>query len=463
MTHDRIEGLLAIGDEVVARARAAGADVAEAAIREGSHLSVKVRLQKPELVEEAGSRSLGLRVLLGQRVAVTYTSDLSARGVTRLVEDAIELAGLAQPDSFAGPPEASLLSKSSDHRDLDLFDASMSGLDAGQALERAMVAEKAALDMDARIDNSDGGSVARVAGASGLVTSGGFRAAYEGTYSSIAVRPVVSEGDGKKRSGSYWSARRHLADIEEPRAVGEEAARRTLRKLGARKVPTQEAMVVFDRDVAAAMLDLLAGCVNGSAIWRRSSYLMDREGTEVASPLVTVIDDPLIPKAPGSRPYDGEGLLSRRNVIVDKGVLKTYLMDTYAARKLGKESTASASRSSSGGVGPSTSNFILQPGDVSHDELVGATKQGLYVTDMMGFGFNGVTGDFSRGAAGFWIENGELTHPVAEVTISLNLDTLLKRIDLVADDLDMRTATSAPTFRVSAMTIAGGSAATDGP
>jgi PmbA protein len=193
----------------------------------------------------------------------------------------------------------------------------------------------------------------------------------------------------------------------------------------------------------------------GSSIWRRSSYLVDREGTEVASALVSVVDDPLIPKAPGSRPFDGEGLPARRNAVVDGGVLKTYLLDTYSARKLQRDSTGNASRGSSGGVGPSTTNFILQRGATTPEALLAGTKSGLYVTEMMGFGFNAVTGDFSRGASGFWIENGELGHPVSEVTISLNLDELLKRIDAVADDLDLRTSTATPTFRVSRMTVAG--------
>jgi hypothetical protein len=214
-----------------------------------------------------------------------------------------------------------------------------------------------------------------------------------------------------------------LADDE----VGREAARRTVAKLGARKVDTQECPVVFDPDVGRSILGLLAGCINGGAIWRRSSYLVDREGDRIASELVNVVDDPLIPSAPGSRPFDGEGLLSRRNAIVEKGVLKTYLLDTYSARKLGKESTASASRGSSGGVSAATTNFVLQPGELDAEELVRSTKRGLYVTEMMGFGFNAVTGDFSRGAGGFWIENGEKTFPVSEVTISLNLDELLPR------------------------------------
>jgi len=447
--------LIDLGAQVVEKARTLGADVAEAVISEGSHLSTKIRLGEPELVEEAGSRALGVRVMVGQQVAVSYTSDLTDRGVQRFVEDAIELARLSQPDETAGPPDASLLSKPEEHADLSLHDPSIQDIDAATALGQAKAAEAAALAHDPRITNSEGATFTRVNGARALVTSGGFSAATRGTYASLSVSPVADDDDGKKRSGSYWTARRHLSGLLSPEEVGREAARRTVAKLGARKVQTQQCAVVFDPDVGRSILGLLAGCINGSAIWRRSSYLLEREGEPVASELVTVIDDPLIEGAPGSRAYDGEGLLSRRNVIVDKGVLRTFIMDSYAARKLGKASTASASRGSSGGVGPSTSNFMLQPGDMTPEELLGSTKSGLYVTEMMGFGFNAVTGDFSRGAAGFWIENGEKTFPVSEVTISLNLDEMLKGIDAIANDLDHRTSVAAPTFRIRSMTLAG--------
>jgi PmbA protein len=450
-----LDGLIRLGASVVERARAAGADVAEVSVGEGQHLSAKVRLGEPELVEQAGSKSIGLRVMRGQQVAVTFTSDLSEFGLQRFVQDALELADLSQPDPFAGPPDPALLSKRSEHRDLDLFDESVDSIDAKRALDMATRAERAALGSDARLTNSEGATVSRQSGASALVTSGGFAAAQRGTYVSIVVNPVADDQDGKKRSGHHWSARRHLAELESPEAVGEEAARRTLAKLGSRKLDTQEVAVVFDPDSARSMLGLLAGCITGGSVWRKSSYLAEREGQRIASDLVTIVDDPLLPRAPGSRSFDGEGLLCRRSVVVDKGVLRTFLLDSYSARKLDKNSTASASRGGGGGVGASTSNFFLQPGALTPKQLLASTERALYVTDMMGFGFNAVTGDFSRGAAGFWLEKGEPIFPVSEVTISLNLDELLKRIDAVADDLDHRTSIAAPTFRVSAMTVAG--------
>jgi PmbA protein len=455
MADDPTKELVSLGRQVVERAQNKGADVAEATVREGSHLSTKVRMREPELVEEAGSRALGLRVMIGNQVAVTYTSDLSESGIEQAVGDALELARLSQPDEYAGPPDPSLLSSGKAEKDLELFDRSMSEIDAGESIRRAKAGEQAAFDYDERIVNSEGATFTRTAGAAALVTSGGFEGAYEGTFASIVIKPVVDDEDGKKRSGFHWGAKRHLADLETPEEVGREAARRTVAKMGAQKVDTQEVPVIFDPDAARAMLSLLSGCINGGAIWRRSSYLLDRIDTQVASELVTVVDDPLIPKAPGSRPFDGEGLPSRRNLVVDQGVLKTYLTDSYSGRKLGMDSTGNAARGPSGGVAPSTTNFVLQPGSISHDDLVAQTPKGLYVTEMMGFGFNAVTGDFSRGASGFWIENGERTFPVSEVTISLNLDDLLKSIDAVADDLDLRTATASPTFRVRSMTVAG--------
>lgn len=449
------KALLELGHSVVDRATAAGADVAEAGVHSGSHLSVKVRMGEPELVEEAGSRALGLRVMVGQRVASTYTSDLSEEGQRTLIEDALELARLSEADPFAGPPDPSDLSSRSQWKDLDTFDDGVSRISADEALDRALRGERAAFDFDPRISNSEGASFTRARGVSALVTSGGFAGSDYGTYASIVVNPVADDEGGKKRSGYHWSASRHYADLEDSRAVGEEAARRTIAQLGAKKLPTQELPVVFDKDAARSILSLFAGCVLGGSIWRKSSYLVDRLGTRVASDLVDIVDDPLLPRAPGSRAFDGEGLLSRSTTVVESGVLKSYLMDTYSARKLGVKSTGSASRSPSGGISSSSSNLILRASSQSRDELIADTKHGLYVTGMMGFGFNAVTGDFSRGASGFLIEDGKLSHPVSEITISLNLDQLLQRIDAVADDLDQRTAVASPTFRVSSMTLAG--------
>src|SRR5271170_1684908 len=451
-----LDELLALGDRVVAMATSRGATVAECVFRSGAELSAKVRLGETELVEEAGHRSAGLRVMKGQRVASTSTSDLSEAGIERFVADAIELVELSQEDPFAGPADPKLLCDPKTAPDLDLYDPAGGAVNAAQAIAIAKRAEAAARAFDARITNSEGGSFGRTAGGSAVVLSSGFRAKSKGSSASLSVVPIAADEGGKNRRGYYWTAKRFLTELEDAEAVGNEAARRTVRKLGARTVPTGEVPVVFDPDAARSILGLLAGCVMGSSIWRKSSYLVGREGSRVASDLVSVIDDPLLVRGPGSRRFDGEGLASRKNVVVEKGILRTYLCDSYSARKLGRESTASATRGGGAGVGSGTSNFVLQPGTDSNEAIVQATPRGLYVTEMMGFGFNAVTGDFSRGASGFWIEGGELTYPVGEVTISLNVDQLWQSIDAVGSDLDLRTATAAPTIRVAKMTVAGG-------
>jgi PmbA protein len=452
--------LLQLGDRIVRTATERGGPqlVAECILRTGAELSAKIRKGEPELVEEAGTRAAGLRIIKGKRVASTSTSDLTEFGIERFVSDALELADISQEDPFAGPPDPKLLCDPAAAPDLQLFDPAGGAIDAAQAIAMAKEGEAAAFAFDPRITNSEGSTFGRTAGGAAIVLSSGFRAAYQGSYQSLSVVPVAADEGGKNRRGYHWTARRHLAELDPPAEVGREAARRTLRKLGARTVQTCEVPVVFDPDAARSILGMLAGCVMGSAIWRKSSYLVGREGTRVASDLVTVVDDPLIARAPGSRPFDGEGLASRKNMVVEAGTLRTYLCDSYAARKLGRESTASASRGGGAGVGPSTSNFVLRPGTDTNEAIVKGTPRGLYVTEMMGFGFNAVTGDFSRGAAGFWIEGGELAFPVSEVTISLNVDDLWKRIDAVGSDLDLRTATASPTLRVAKMTVAGGAA-----
>lgn len=453
-TERQIAELNELASRVVDRALSGGVDVAEAIARSGSELSTKVRLGEPELVEEAGHRAIGLRVIKEQRVALISTSDLTDRGLDRFIDDALEMVEVSQRDPFAGPADPELIARDVEIPS-DLYDPSINQIDADEAVDWAIRGEQAAEREDSRISNSEGATFTRVSGAFSMVLSGGFQGGYAISYASLVVVPVAEDEDNIKRRGSHWTARRHLADLDSAEMVGAEAARRTVAKLGARKVPSCEAPVIFERDSARSILGLMASCVMGSSIWRKQSYLADRVGTRVASDLVTIVDDPFLPRGPGTRPFDGEGLASRRNVVVDAGILQTYLCDSYSARKLERSPTASASRGGGGGVGPSTTNFVLQPTDVSHEEIIGSTKRGLYVTEMMGFGFNAVTGDFSRGASGFWVEDGKLVHPVSQVTISLNVDDLWKSIDAVGSDLDSRTATAAPTIRVSSMTIGG--------
>ncbi len=449
--------LTEVAKQVVLMCERAGADASEVLVRDGSELTVKVRMGQPELVQEAGSRAVGLRVFKHGRRAVTYTSDLRKRSLESFVAESVALAGLAEPDEHGRLPDPDELAH--ELPELDLYDEEVGKVDAAWAMKQCIAGERAARDFDPRVTNSDGATWSRTVGATAFATSGGFAGGYRGSYASFYVEPLCDDptdpSNPKKRNGYWWTADRFLSRLDDPEAVGKEAARRTVATLGSKKIATQECPIVFDPEVGRSIIGTVFSVANGSAFWRKSTYLLDREGTAVASPLVTIIDDPLIPRAPGSKPFDGDGLPTRKNVLVQHGVLDTVLCDVYSARKLGRRSTGSAGRGVGGNPGPTTTNLILEKGEGTREALLKDTGKGLYVTSMMGFGFNPVTGDFSRGAQGFGIENGELTFPVSEITVSCNFDDLLKRIDRVAEDLDLRSSTACATFRVSHMTVAG--------
>ena len=452
--------LRALAERVSAMAIDAGADAAEVILGCGSELSVKVRKGEPELVHEAQSRGLGLRVFADHRAAVTFTSDFGEAALRQLARDAVELSRLSEPSPFHELPDrADLHPAGVPLPELDMWDDRAEPLRAEFLIELARQAEAAALGFSPKITHGDGATCDRSAGYMAFACADrqglAFAGASRGTGHSLAVEALCEDEGGKKRNASYWTAGSFFASLLDPAAVGREAARRALRKLGAQKLKTAERTVIFDPDAARALLRSVAGVASAGAIYRKSSYLVGRLDSQVASPLVTIVDDPLLPRAPGSRPFDGDGLPVRRNVVVEGGVLKTYLYDTYSARQLGCKSNGCAGRGVGGSPYVTTSNFILKPGTADPAEILRAVDHGLYVTDMMGFGFNATTGDFSRGAAGFLIEKGELTMPVSEVTISANFDEILKRIDAVGNDLDRRSSTMASTLRVSRMTVAG--------
>ena len=450
--HDESEELLDIARRIVKMAQK-DADVAEASVGSSWDLSARVRLGKPELVEEAGQRGVSLRVLRNGRLAMSSTSDMSEAGLSLLVRDAIELSDLSEADPLMGPAPDELIC-APPHPDFDLFDQTISDIDADEAIARATRCEKASLDADSRITLSEGSTFSRTSSTRAMVLSGGFEGAVRGSYASLHTVPVVEDVGGKKRRGFYWTAKRHQEDLESEEAVGIEATRRTLAKLGSKKVATGDYPIIFDPDAARSLLGTFSGTILGGALWRKSSYLLDRLGTQVASGLVTIVDDPTLVRGPGSKAFDGEGLRTRKNIVVNAGELQTYLLDCYSARKLNLKPTGNASRGG-GSIGAATSNFILQAGETSLDEMIAKTERGLLVTEMMGFGFNAITGDFSRGAGGFWIEGGKIGHPVSEVTISSNLDTMLKGIDLVGSDLDVKSSTASPSFRLKSMTLSG--------
>ncbi|HYL93247.1 MAG TPA: TldD/PmbA family protein [Alphaproteobacteria bacterium] len=438
--------------DVVSRAMKAGATAAEAIVLEGAQFETTVRMGEVESLKESGSRGLGLRVFLGQRAASTSSSDFSEEGISRLVRGALDLARITSEDPFAGLPDPALLGSLGD---LQLYYDDVYSLPAEERIEYARRAEKAAFAADPRIKNARGSEFSASNGRSVLANSLGFVGDYQGSSCSIYCAPIAQDEQGHMQIDSWHSSARSLKKLESPESVGKEAARRALRGLGARKIPSTKVPLVFDPDMARDILDTIADAVSGSAIYRQSSFLAGKLGEKIAGDNVTVIDDGTIPGGFGSSPFDDEGIPTRRKVVIEKGVLKSYLLNTYTAKKLGLQTTANASRGLTGNPGISTGNFFLQPGARTPQQIIAGVKRGLYVTQLMGFGVNLVTGDLSQGAAGLWIENGELTYPVEEITIAGNLADMLNNIAEIGNDLEFRSAKASPTLRIDGMTIAG--------
>ena len=444
--------------DVVAQALKAGASDAEAVAREGDEFSVTVRMGEVETLKESGARGLGLRVFFGKRSASTSTSDLTADGIRQLVEGAVALAQVTEADAFAGLPETDEFGALSD--DLHLYYDDVYSLSGPERIEWARRCEAAALGADPRITNSDGGSFDAATGRKVLANSRGFVGGYRTSYAGVSAAPLAADENGTMQRDGWWSSARSFAHLENPEAVGKEAARRTLRKLGARRVATQQVPIVFAPEVARSLIGSVFEAASGDSIWRHASFLAGELEKEIAAPGITVVDDNvmLLPTGAGgygTSPFDGEGLPSRRTVVVENGILRTYLLNTYAARKLGMQSTHNASRGLAGAPGIGCGNLYLEPGTQTPEEIIGGVQAGLYVTGLMGFGTNLVTGDYSRGATGLWIENGVLTHAVEAITIAGNLRAMLKNITAIGNDLEFRTAVASPTLRIDGMTIAG--------
>jgi len=444
--------------DVVALARQAGASDAETVARVGDEFSVTVRLGQVETLQESGSRGLGLRVFLGQKSASASTSDLTAEGIRQLVAGAMALAQVTEEDPFSGLPEAGEFGALAG--DLHLYADDVYSLPAEERIAWARRAEAAALEADPRIVNSDGGSFDAATGSMVLANSRGFVGSYRSSSASVSAAPLARDLDGSMQRDGWWSSARCFAHLESPEAVGKEAARRTVRRLGARRVATQSVPIVFAPEVARSLLGSIFEAVSGDSIWRGASFLVGKLEQSIAASGMTLIDDNtmLLPSGMGgfgTSPFDGEGLPSRRTVVVENGVLRTYLLNTYAARKLGMTSTHNATRGLTGAPGIGCGNIFLLPGKQTPDQIVAEVPAGLYVTSLMGFGVNVVTGDYSRGAAGLWIENGVLTHAVEEVTIAGNLAEMLQNITAIGSDLEFRGSVASPTLRIDAMTIAG--------
>ncbi len=437
---------------VVAKALAGGAEDAECTIAEGEEFSAAVRMRELETLKEAGSRRVGLRIVIGRRTGSSYTSDFSDDGIARLVRSAIELAGVTTEDPAAGLPEPEELG--SLDGDLQLYCEDLERMSTEDKIALASRAEEAALAFDPRIANSEGGSFDSHLARHAFANSRGFAAEYRSGYCSLSVVPVAREGESMERD--YWySIARGAAGLEAAEDIGRTAAMRALRRLGASKVGTQKAPVVFEPRAARSLLENIFEAVHGGAIYRHESFLAGRLGERVASEKLTVVDDGTIPGLFGTSPFDDEGVPSRRTVVIERGVLASYLLNTYTARKLGLKTTGNAARGVAGNAGVGHGNFFIEKGEASPDRIIGSIADGFYVTDLFGFGVNIVTGDYSRGAAGLWIRNGELAFPVSEVTIAGNLKDMLMGLETIGSDLEFRGATAAPTLLIPEMTVGG--------
>lgn len=438
--------------DVVRRALSAGAADAECTIEEGDEFSANVRMRELENLKEAGSRAAGLRILIGKRTGSSYTSDLSAEGIDHLVKSAIELVEVTTEDPHAGLPEAEELGALTG--DLDLYSADVDALETDARVALARRAEEAALAADPRITNSEGASFDSYAGRHIFANSRGFAGEYRTSSCTLAVVPVAREGESMERDAWHHSAR-SLALLEPPEQIGRTAAARALRRLNPVKVATQKVPVVFEPRTAASLVANLFEAFHGMLIYRHESFLAGKVGQKVASEKLSLIDDATIPGLFGTSPFDDEGVASRRTVVIERGVLKSYLLNTYAARKLGMKTTGNASRGLAGNAGIGHGNFFVDCGVQPPARIIAGIADGFYVTELIGMGVNIVTGDYSRGAAGLWIRNGELAYAVSEVTIAGKLQDMLMGVEEVGNDLEFRGSAAAPTLKIGEMTVGG--------
>ncbi|ADW70380.1 TldD/PmbA family protein [Granulicella tundricola] len=459
--------LRTLAQSVLDRALKAGATDAEAVAYEGEEFSALVRLGQVETLKESGSRAIGLRVFNGLRSASTSSSDLSPDGLAKLVEGAVALAKITSEDPFSGLPEASAFGQI--ETDQHLYYEDVNDQPPEERIEIARRCEAAAMAFDTRIQNSGGGDFDTATSHKIMVNSRGFIGETRRSYCGFSAAPIAHDEHGHMQRNYWFSSSRTTRLLEDPEAIGRKAAERTLRRLGARRVKTQRAPVVFSPEIAKSIIGNIFEAANGDAIYRHASFLDDMLGQQIAGPNINVIDDgtmvhkridpltgdTILIGGFGTSPFDGEGLPTRRTVLVENGILKNYVLNTYTARKLGMASTGNASRGLAGNPGIGAGNFYLEPGTQTPEEIIAGIPSGLYVTETMGFGVNLVTGDYSQGAAGLWIENGELAYPVEEITIAGNLKDMYKNIVAIGNDLTFRGAAAAPTLHIEGMMIAG--------
>jgi PmbA protein len=444
--------LAEITQAAIELAMKSGATDAECTVSEGEEFSVGVRMREVEKLTQAGSRAAGIRVLIGQRAGSSKTSDLTPDGIRAMVKSAVGLASISSEDPFAGLPEQGEFGKFAG--DLRLYDDAVAAMETEWKLAQAMRAEEAALSYDPRIENSEGAGFDTYLGSRIFSNSRGFTGSYRTSTCGLSVVPVVKQNGQMERD--YWSSSsRSAAGLESPEEVGRKAAERAIRRLGARKVATQKVPVIFEPRTARSLLGDLFDAVNGGAIYRQASFLAGKLGEKIASEHLTVIDDATMPGLFGSSPFDDEGVPSRRTVVIERGVLKSYLLNTYTARKLGLKTTGNASRGVAGNAGVGPGNFYIEAGERTEGQMIAGIKQGLYITELIGASANNATGDYSSGAAGVWIENGELTYPVSEITVAGNLKSMLLDMEQPASNLEFRSSIAAPSLWIREMMVSG--------
>jgi PmbA protein len=446
MTTDEMKRL---AEGTVRKALQSGAETAEVGLTERMEFSVEVRKGAVEKLTESVSSTIDIELSVDRRKAVVSSSDLSEETVTALIREGVELAKIMDRDDFFGLPDRIELGAA--EADLGIFDPDAAALPAAEKIRLALELERNALDMDRRII-PDGSSFLNSLKTIAFANSLGFCESYRRTAHFLSLscavedRPQRSENIGKRQSSYWYSSAVSARNLDPPAEVAAKAVSRTVRKIGARKPKTCEVPVVFDPETAGDLLASIAQAVNGGNIYRKSSFLVDGVGSSVGSPLLTIIDDPLLPGKLGSRPFDYEGVRARRNVVFDKGTLTSYLLSSYQGRKLGLKTTGSA-----GGI----TNFYLEPGDETPRDIIASVRQGLYLTSLSGPGANWMTGDFSQGAQGLWIEDGELSYPVDEFTIASSFPEMLSGIAMVGNDIDWRSELAAPTIKMERMTLSG--------
>lgn len=443
---------LGLAQWALEEAKRCGATAAEVLMIGAESLSARVRLGEIEHLKSSRERRLGIRAFVEHRSATSSTAEIERGSLAEFIAQTVELARLTAPDPWSGLPEPAL--HPSTFPNLKLADEEHGIIQASKALELARAAEYAALKCDNRIKNSEGAEFDSGRYHVTFANSQGFAGEYSGTSYSLSAMPIAQDESGMQ-IGYWYTANRMFDKLEQADSIGATAAKRALRRLGARKIGTTRAPVIFDPDMAAGLIRSLAGAASGTSLYKSASFLLDRLGHQVASANVTIVDDGTMPSGLASRPFDGEGLATNRKNLVEKGVLKTYLLDSYSARRLGLAPTGNASRSVGQPPGVSPNNLYLEPGPYTPEQIIGSVKRGLYVTDLIGFGVNAVTGDYSRGASGMWIEDGELAYPVQEITIAGNLKEMFMSIEMIGNDLVWRSAIVSPTIKIAEMTIAG--------